>query len=181
MITQNHAAWPFTLQRLDLGMLNESLRRAARSSLAGSRIFLITDGSGWNNHTSALVGHLCKENSVFVMLVYDRRTTENHKLHQQFELRRSRLEGAAQMAIPAQASIVLLNTRASVASQLRRTWGSPEAAEPPHYQLPLAPTSFKDQAGCETGVLNELLPGQIERTDAQKLVLESLGQRPNCP
>lgn len=76
VLNQNHGLSRFDRAQSNVGMLNQVLRRAATVWQNHSFIFLISDGSGYNEETPRLVKRLCGENMCLVALVYDPRQVE---------------------------------------------------------------------------------------------------------
>jgi uncharacterized protein (DUF58 family) len=73
ILNQNHSLAPNTGFDPNPQMLNEALRRMETLETSGAAIFIITDASGYDDKTAALINKLSERDRLFFVLVYDPR------------------------------------------------------------------------------------------------------------
>jgi hypothetical protein len=139
LLNQNHALLPNAGIRSNLPMLTEALRRTEQVARENSLVFLITDGSGYDEETSRLASGISRNKRLLVGLVYDPRQTQargarsfiasagndsqtgdrpsRERLHGTF----GRQQPFGRRFFPDEVPIIPLNTRDDVVVQMRRS------------------------------------------------------------
>ena len=171
MLNQNHTLPSKDSICSNPGMLNDALRRISKRSGSGAVVFFITDASGANEDTFRLATNISAQNTLFIILIYDAEQAEFCRPSSFFDdaslsklaIRRGarflreknqnpaeRQRFLAGRLFPNEITVIPLNTRDEVITQLRRAFSKSafEAiARARHLQTDFVPVTAPTQKG----------------------------------